>query len=152
MVEDHISLRPFTPGDQTAARALILNGLGEHYGFIDETLNPDLDDIAASYLANGHLFFVAECSSILVGTGALLLSPGASGQIVRISTHPTHRRKGIARAICQQLIEAARLHDLVSLTVETNDDWHDALRLYRQLGFVEYRQIPGSICLQLTPV
>ena len=27
-----------------AARALILQGLGEHFGFVDETANPDLDE------------------------------------------------------------------------------------------------------------
>jgi hypothetical protein len=42
-------VRPFRPADQVAARALIEEGLGEHFGFIDRDANPDLDDIAASY-------------------------------------------------------------------------------------------------------
>jgi hypothetical protein len=29
----------------------ILNGLAEHFGSIDESRNPDLDDIEKSYLA-----------------------------------------------------------------------------------------------------
>ncbi|MEO7019111.1 MAG: GNAT family N-acetyltransferase [Ktedonobacteraceae bacterium] len=133
-----IQIRPFTIHDQTAARALILGGLGEHFGFIDETLNPDLDDITASYLASGHLFLVAEQQQTLVGTGALLLQPAATGQIVRVSTHPIYRRLGIARAICQQLIEHARQLGLHTLIVETNRNWHDALKLYQDLGFQQY--------------
>lgn len=140
MLNPDIRIRPFTSSDQAAARTLILNGLGEHFGFIDETLNPDLDDITASYLAPGHLFLVAEYQQTLVGTGCLLIQPDASGQLVRVSTHHAYRRLGIARAICQRLIEQARQCGLRRLIVETNRDWYDAIRLYQQLGFLEYAQ------------
>src|SRR5579883_3043906 len=53
-------IRPFVPPDQQAARVLILRGLGEHFGWIDETCNPDLDDIAATYTGAGHLFLGVE--------------------------------------------------------------------------------------------
>ena len=139
--ETAISIRPFAPGDQVAARALILSGLGERFGFIDETLNPDLDDIAAHYLAQGHLFLVALCGQTLVGTGGLLIRPDRTGQIVRVSTHHAYRRQGIARAICQQLIEQARLHNLSGLVVTTTSHWHDAIELYQKLGFVVYQQV-----------
>lgn len=39
----------FHPVDQEAVRSLILAGLGEHWGYIDEGLNPDLRDIASTY-------------------------------------------------------------------------------------------------------
>jgi len=131
-----ISLRPFTPHDQEAARGLILQGLGDRFGFIDETLNPDLDDITAHYLAQGHLFLLAFDGETLIGTGALLIQPDRSGQLVRVSTHRAYRRQGIARTICQRLIEQARQHGLTHLLVETNHDWYDAIRLYETLGFV----------------
>lgn len=132
-----VVIRAFTIDDQDAARTLIINGLGEHFGFIDETLNPDLDNIAASYIAHGHTFLVAERHHVLVGTGALLVQPGQIGQFVRISTHPGYRRLGIARAICQQLIARARARDLRRLIVETNHNWYDAIKLYQKLGFME---------------
>ncbi len=34
-----LTIRPFAPGDQEAARRLILEGLVEHFGFVDEALN-----------------------------------------------------------------------------------------------------------------
>ena len=64
-------IRPFTPRDQAAVRALILAGLGDHFGFIDETRNPDLDDIAGTYLARNHVFVVGELGGAVVATGAL---------------------------------------------------------------------------------
>lgn len=137
MLNPDICIRPFTPSDQAAARILILSGLGEHFGFIDETLNPDLDDITASYLAHGHLFLVAEYQQTLVGTGCLLIQPNAYGEMVRISTHLVYRRLGIAHAICQQLVEYARQRGLRRLIVKTNRDWYDAIRLYQRLGFQE---------------
>ena len=65
-----VSLRPFEASDQGAARRLILEGLGEHFGFIDESLNPDLDDVMKSYVIPGHVFIVAHIGQDLVGTGA----------------------------------------------------------------------------------
>lgn len=50
MLDTELHIRPFTIHDQAAARTLILNGLGEHFGLIDETFTPDLNDITASYL------------------------------------------------------------------------------------------------------
>ncbi|CAA9269377.1 MAG: hypothetical protein AVDCRST_MAG93-2561, partial [uncultured Chloroflexia bacterium] len=41
----NLAIRPFTPADQKAARDLVLDGLGEHFGWIDTSRNPDLDDI-----------------------------------------------------------------------------------------------------------
>src|SRR5690242_17481186 len=38
-------LRQFAPHDASAMRQLVLAGLGDHFGIIDETMNPDLDDI-----------------------------------------------------------------------------------------------------------
>src|SRR5262249_6135936 len=57
---DHLIMRPFAPEDQQAAQALILAGLGEHFGWIDERRNPDLVDIAASYAPPDSTFLVAE--------------------------------------------------------------------------------------------
>ena len=65
-------IRSFEPRDQTAARQLILAGLGEHFGWIDETCNPDLDDVTANYVEPGHVFLVAEIGGELVGTGGLI--------------------------------------------------------------------------------
>ncbi len=127
---------------------MILEGLGEHFGQIDPALNPDLAEIAAFYLARGHLFLVAEAEGMLVGTGALSVE-GAEGQIVRVSVCRHLRRRGIGGALVKALLKAARTRGLGRIWMETNDDWHDAIGLYRHCGFREFDRRDGCIFMEL---
>jgi len=142
-------IRAFTPSDQAAARNLILEGLGEHFGAVDETRNPDIDDIAANYIGCGHLFLVAEDAPGLVGTAALVFEGGATAQVVRVSVAPRLRRRGLAQALVMRLIEAGRVRGLGRLWMETNDDWEPAIRLYRACGFTEYDHRDGNIYMEV---
>jgi ribosomal protein S18 acetylase RimI-like enzyme len=142
-------IRAFTPSDQTAARRLILEGLGEHFGAVDETRNPDIDDIAANYIGCGHLFLVAEDAPGLVGTAALVFEDSATAQVVRVSVAPRLRRRGLAQALVMRLIEAGRARGLARLWMETNDDWEPAIRLYRACGFTEYDHRDGNIYMEV---
>jgi ribosomal protein S18 acetylase RimI-like enzyme len=144
-----ITLRCFMPEDQTAARRLILEGLGEHFGFIDESLNPDVDDISATYLAPGHLFLVVVSDTTLVGTGGLVFLDQHVAQIVRVSVSKAYRRRGIGRAIVAELVGAARGRGIRRIEVETNKDWDSAIGLYLCLGFIEYRRDETSVYLAL---
>lgn len=142
-------IRAFTAADQSAARALILEGLGERFGAIDKTLNPDLNDIAAHYLAAGHVFLVAEVAGSLVGTAALLFEPdGGACQLVRVSVRPEMRRQGTAQALVAALLTIARERGCASIWVETHEPWQDAIALYERLGFVEYARRDGLIFLR----
>ena len=143
-----VSIRPFEARDQRAARQLILNGLGEHFGFVDEALNPDVDDIIAHYISHGHVFLVAEVGATLAGTGALKVED-SEGQIVRASVAPQFRRQGIGRKLVEHLIDAAREKGLRRLIVETNHDWDDPIRLYQRCGFLEYDRDPESVWMKL---
>ena len=142
-------IRAFAPSDQAAARRLILEGLAEHFGAVDETRNPDIDDIAANYIDRGHLFLVAEDALGLVGTAALVFEDGASAQVVRVSVAPRWRRRGLARALVMRLIEAGRARGLARLWMETNDDWEPAIELYRACGFVPYDHRDGNIYMEV---
>jgi ribosomal protein S18 acetylase RimI-like enzyme len=151
-----IIIRPFTPADQPAARQLILAGLGEHFGFIDETANPDLDDITAHYPACGAPFLVAEDvpTSILdgkgpiVGTAALVAEDASTGRIVRVSVDRALRRCGLGRTLLDALIVCAQQRGMTALLVETNHDWADAVGFYRGQGFVPYDQDDVSIYMR----
>jgi ribosomal protein S18 acetylase RimI-like enzyme len=149
MAGQAIEIRAIGPGDQEAARRLILAGLGEHFGYIDETCNPDIDDIATNYVARGDVFLVAMLGGELAGTGALIVGGPEAGRVVRVSVAPAQRRRGIGRALVAGLMEAARTNELRRLWVETNDDWDDAIALYRSCGFREYRRSGGSAYLAL---
>ena len=55
---------------QSEARAVILQGLGERWGWIDEDINEDLIDITSSY--RDGFFILAWIGHQLAGTGALV--------------------------------------------------------------------------------
>lgn len=144
-----IVFRPFTTPDQHAVRSLVLQGLGEHFGCIDETMNPDMDDVDANYIQPGHLFILAEVDGQLAGTGALkTVAPGVA-QMVRVSVCSAQRRRGIGRAIVTQLVQSARQRRYERVLVETNNDWSDAIGLYRSCGFGEYARDDVSVYMVL---
>ena len=133
-----IQIRTFAPRDQAAARQLILNGLGEHFGWIDETRNPDLDDIAANHIQRGNVFVVAEIGGGLVGTGGLITVDENIARIVRMSVSCNHRREGIGHALVMYLLDVARQRGFTRVIVATEYGWNDAINLYQRCGFTEY--------------
>lgn len=149
----NLTIRDFALADQSAARRLVLAGLGDHFGTIDETMNPDLDDIAAHYLAFGRRFVLAERDGILVGTGALIEESPDTGRLVRMSVARDHRGQGIGRALVDHLLAEARARGYRRVVVETNDDWSDAIGLYRACGFTEFDRRQGEVhmALELIP-
>jgi ribosomal protein S18 acetylase RimI-like enzyme len=141
---NNLFIRDFQPADQTAARQLILTGLAGHWGVLDPTLNPDLNDIATSY-ANG-VFLVAyrvetlhatslQATFLLVGTGALIPEGTNRGRIVRMSVDPSLRRKGIGRRLLDALVERGRKLSYREILLETTATWQDAVSFYQQYGF-----------------
>jgi N-acetylglutamate synthase-like GNAT family acetyltransferase len=141
-------VRQFTPIDQDAARQVVLQGLGEHFGFIDPSLNPDLHDIYAAFIASGHDFFVAEHSGEVVGTVGLLFETGRA-RIVRMSVLKKYRKTGIASALLHRCIESTRSRGIAELVAFTEPDWHDAIGFYTSRGFRQYGRDDIDIHLRL---
>ena len=146
---NNLTIRPFRPGDQEATRRLILAGLGEHFGFIDETMNPDVDDIQAHYVDPGHHFVLAEIDGQIIGTGALIEEEPHTGRLVRMSVDPNYRGRGIGKTLVRYLMDVARERGYTRLLTETNDDWYDAIGLYRSCGFEAEGFRDGDIHLAL---
>jgi hypothetical protein len=65
-----IVIKPFQPEDQEEVKQLVLAGLVEHWGSLDPTRNPDLNDIAQTYAQD--IFLVAWEGDKIIGTGALV--------------------------------------------------------------------------------
>jgi putative acetyltransferase len=128
-----ITISPFKPDDQAEVKALILAGLGEHWGTIDPTLNPDLNDIATTYA--GATFLVAWLAGSVVGTGALVPRAQGRAEIVRMSVAASLRRHGLGRRILTELIAAARTAEYRQITLETTDTWSEVIAFYQRCGF-----------------
>jgi ribosomal protein S18 acetylase RimI-like enzyme len=142
-------IRPFSPTDQAATKALILAGLEEHWGELDLSLNPDLDDIQATFVDSGNAFLVVEADDKLVGTGALISDGEDAARIVRVSVEKNFRRQGMGQAITARLIEMARQAGYAMVLVETTDTWEAAIRLYQNFGFVEADRYDGDVHMEL---
>lgn len=142
-----ITIRPFVPSDQLAARDLILAGLAEHFPDLDPAYNPDLDDIWQAYVAQGHVFIIGEEGGRLVGTGGLLVQ-ATEGQLVRVSVAHDRRGRGLGRALVEHLIAAAQARGLARVWMETNDDWYAAQALYRACGFQEFDHREGCVFMR----
>jgi GNAT superfamily N-acetyltransferase len=130
-------------------RRIILSGLGEHFGAIDETRNPDLDDIAQSYLSRGHDFYVAELDGQVVGTVGLLSEPSRA-RIVRMSVTRKNRQQGIATALLKKCIEMARERGVSDIVALTEPHWSDAVGFYLASGFEQYGSDADDIHLRLS--
>ncbi len=127
------TLVPFQSKDQQEARNLILTGLGEHWGAVDETLNPDLNDIAASYA--GAVFLVARQGERIVGTGALVPGLNRTAEVRRMSVAADVRRQGLGRRILTLLIEQARALGYRRVILETTSTWTEVIQFYLDYGF-----------------
>jgi GNAT superfamily N-acetyltransferase len=140
-----VAVRPFRAADQAAARELILAGLAGHVGFLDETLNPDLDDIAGRYTGQGRCFLVAERAGRIVGAGGLVPERPGAARLVRVSVAAAVRGRGVGRALVERLLSVAWAAGCTEVVVETNHDWADAVAFYRRLGFEESGRDAASI-------
>jgi GNAT superfamily N-acetyltransferase len=129
---DDIQIERFDPVMQDAFRALVLDGMAERWGVVDESLNTDLDDIGTHY--GSDCVLVAVDSVTVVGTGILLIRK-AQGEIVRMSVHRDYRRRGIARQLVAELVHLASGHGVKRIVVETNAKWKEARYLYEASGF-----------------
>ena len=142
MTDDRI--RPFTPADQDAVQALVLAGLQDHWGTLDPTLNPDLNDISGWYgPLDGHTI-VAEIDSEIVGTGTMHRVDSETAVLVRMSVSKTHRGKGLGKSLVQSLVDEARAQGYSRLICETTDSWQDAIALYLATGFKIVDQRDGD--------
>jgi GNAT superfamily N-acetyltransferase len=130
---DAITIRPFRLEDQGAVKALILAGLEEHWGTLDLTKNPDLNDIADSY--GEGTFLTAWNGDQLVGTGALIREAEGIGRIVRMSVAKHMRRRGIGQAILAHLCRIAETAGYRQIVLETTSEWEDATAFYARFGF-----------------
>lgn len=136
-------IRPFTPHDQQSAKALVQAGLGEHWGWIDETLNPDLNDIAASYAAG--VFLVGEIDGVIVATGAYVPEGDDTVQIVRMSVRSDARRGGLGRRMLGALLARAQAAGYRRAVLETTETWGEVIAFYLANGFEITHHANGDV-------
>ena len=121
-------------------------------------VDPEWPGIVAAAFAEGMrqghgLWFVAEADGRIVATAAAFLAQtpaalaltGRSATIAGVYTQPEYRRRGLARALTERVIEACRERECTTIRLRAAPM---AQSLYTSLGFV-----PGDeMVLKLTDV
>jgi putative acetyltransferase len=128
-----IEIRPFRPDDQEPARDLILTGLEEYWGRLDESKNPDLQDIADSY--QDGIFLIALLDEQIICTGAMLPRSTETAEIVRMSVARSLRRQGVGRQMLAELCCRAYQRGFRQVILETTETWKNAIAFYQAFGF-----------------
>jgi len=122
-------------------------GLGEHWGWIDEYINADLENIGASYSTGP--FVLGFLDEILVATGALIPETETSMRVVRMSFDRAFRRQRLATGILGHLIQLAQGSGVRVLVLETNEPWHEVVEFYLEYGFQIAAQDGGNVHMGL---
>ena len=94
----------------------------------------------------------------IAGIGALKDLGDHAGELKSMRTHPDFLRRGVAAALLEHIIEAARTRGMTRLSLETGSGsyFDPALTLYRRRGFVDgeefadYKRSPFNQFLHLT--
>ncbi len=142
--EHQLIVRDFLPKDQFAAAELVTLGLGERWGHIDRSLNPDLFDIESAY-ADG-CFLVGELEGEIVATGAF--KPEVSVvRIQRMSVAKEYRAQGFGKKMLKKLEGRALSLGYVGSVLETTESWLDAINFYHGQGYQTKGYSGGDIHL-----
>lgn len=149
-----LSIRQATNAD-VAHVVRVIKSVYDEYGFAweEDGYHADLYDLEAAYTAIGDTFYVAEWEGHVVGTGALELFDvipaetdaivqkgdflrigGTDCSIERLYVHPDGRRKGVGRALMQQVIDDAIAKGRSHMEIWSDKRFEDAHRLYEKFG------------------
>ena len=103
-------------------------------------------------------FWTVWSEGELLGCGALKELNSTHGEIKSMRTTSSHRRKGVGRAMLQNIIAEARRRSYTRLSLETGSmpAFEPARRLYESFGFTycspfaDYAEDPNSVFLTRT--
>ena len=113
----------------------------------------DPDELRADHLAPPHgVFVVAWVDGDAIGCGGIRQYDATTGEIKRMYVKPEMRRRGISRAVLEELEARARAIGYVRLVLETGVRQPEAIALYESAGYdaIEpygyYKHEPASRC------
>jgi GNAT superfamily N-acetyltransferase len=137
----------------------LLEDLNERYKDVDEPGDPDDDDYLAEVTPDmvrppRGAFLVAWLDGEPAGCGALkpLDSDPAIGEIKRMYTAPTARRRGVSRRLLVELEACATALGYRRIQLETGLAQPEAIALYESHGwhrivpYGHYKHSPQSVC------
>ncbi|WP_421383924.1 GNAT family N-acetyltransferase [Bacillus salacetis] len=125
------------PEQTEEAKRIVLQGFKERFGTIIDGLNPDLDDIMAYYRGD-KFFYVGHYKDQLIATGGFVFETPSECRVVRMSVLSSFRNLGFGRMMLSFLEVEAQKRNAVSMVLETNQEWEDAIHFYQRNGYTPY--------------
>ncbi len=119
------------------------------------SMQGELDCIGQKYALPDGRLYLAMAAQSPAGCVALRRFDAASCEMKRLYVRPQFRGAGIGFALCQQLIRDAKQIGYQYMLLDTLSTYHNALALYRRLGFQEvdpyyHNPHPDAVYLRLT--
>jgi GNAT superfamily N-acetyltransferase len=136
------TIRPFQHGDAPGARRLIETVWHEHFdrhpdpfvrNFITSRLS-DVDNAETAY-TDRALFLCAISEAGIIATGAIKFLDNRTCEMVRMFVAAPYRRRGLGRAIADELIKFALGAGYGQVRLSSNNALAASHRLYESLGF-----------------
>lgn len=114
----------------------------------------ELETLPGSYAPPDGTIVVARVDEEPAGCVALRRIDGDTCEMKRLYVAPAHRRKGVGRALAEEVIAAARERGYASMKLDTLESMTEANDLYRSLGFApcgayRYNPCPGPVFMEL---
>ncbi|MDB4966543.1 MAG: hypothetical protein JWN44_2232 [Myxococcales bacterium] len=134
---DPVTVRPIRPEDGPAVYEIRRQPEVQRFTFAMPSERPL--DLVARLGPNDHVF-VAEAAGRVVGLAGLHVKDGKRHHVawVGLAVHDAFARRGIGRALTLALLDVAdNALNLVRVELEVFADNDRAIKLYRDLGFVE---------------
>ena len=139
------SFRPAVPADSANVAALVDASYGHYVERIGGLPGPMMRDYAA--VIDHHQVTIAESQGTIVGI--IVLTDDDEGILIdNIAVEPSHRGKGLGKALLEFAESEARRAGFDSIYLFTHEKMIENQALYSRIGYVEYdRRSLGTFSL-----
>jgi ribosomal protein S18 acetylase RimI-like enzyme len=137
MTKIEYSLRPATGADVPKVAALVNDAYGHYVERIGILPRPMIDDYA-EVIANRRAT-IAEHHGAIVGV--IVLTVDDEGFLIdNVAVDPSHRGRGLGRALLEFAEAEARRAGFDSIYLYTHEKMTENLAIYSRIGYVEYNR------------
>jgi len=132
---EDIVIVPFR-GEHAPAFAALNREWLERFALLEDGDLPYLQDPQGAIVDHGGAVLCALAGSEVVGTVAVIPHGARTFELAKLAVTSAVRRRGVGRRLVQAAVDLARSRGAATLTLSSNHQLRDAIRLYESFGFV----------------